>query len=346
MTMMPRRAILIPLVTSISAVVAAQGQVFRTAVDAVSIPVSVTDGNRPVAGLSAADFEVTDNGAIQDVAVERVEHLPTDITFLVDVSGSVNGRALERIRQDLQEMARLAAPNDRVRIVTFARDAVDLFGLVPGGATLDFARMAPGGTTSFYDALVAVLAGTTGNGRPQMVFALTDGRDTSSFTTASHVAAVAARSGAVLCITLVRSSNPLVREGGAAGTEDPLAGERSVVDVPASSAMSAVAGGTLPVISGPTSMTLSVSRSAGPFAGGPALPALRAAAAATGGVVETDSTRTPAPELFRRMLDDFRASYLITYFLTGTERAGTHEVSVRVKGHPGYTVRARRTYGS
>jgi hypothetical protein len=73
------------------------------------------------------------------------------------------------------------------------------------------------------------------------------------------------------------------------------------------------------------------------------MPALNAAVGATGGLVYSDSTRTPMPVLFRRVLDDFRASYVLTYVPTGVERSGAHTIAVRVKNRS-YVVRARKSY--
>ncbi|HET9371163.1 MAG TPA: VWA domain-containing protein [Vicinamibacterales bacterium] len=321
---------------------ARQQTTFRASVDAVSVPVSVTDRNRPVAGLTAADFELLDNGVTQEVALSAVDAMPTDVTLLVDTSGSINGRALDRIKLDAQAMSDLLQPNDRVRVVSFARDAVDVFGFRAGGATLDFTRMSAGGTTSFYDALVAVLASAPPSDRPHLVFAVTDGRDNSSFTSAAHAVEVAKTSGAVLCIILVASSNPLLREGGAIDAIDPMASEQSVVNLPNLPGSNVVVGGA--AVPGATSKpATTITRTAGPYVGGPNRQALDAATAATGGVVYTDSSRTPIPELFRRVLDDFRASYVLTYTPTGVDHSGTHTITVRTK-NKSHVIRARRSY--
>jgi len=325
---------------AIALVLLAQQATFRSSVDVVSVPVSVTEKNKPVANLTAADFELLDNGVRQHVSLTAIDAMPTDVTLLIDTSGSVSGKALERIKQDAQDMAGLLQPNDRVRVVSFARDATDVFGLVAGGATLPLDRMRSGGTTSLYDALVTVLAAYPVTDRPHLVFVLSDGRDTSSFVTAAHVVDVAKTSSAVLCVALVQSSNPLVREGGKIDAVDPMT-EQSTVLVPGAAAGSPPPG--VNIGRGNIGATLAITRSAGPYTGGPNTAALKDAAAATGGLVYADSTRTPIPQVFRRILDDFRASYVLTYTPAGVDRGGTHTLTVRTT-NKSYTVRARRTY--
>jgi VWFA-related protein len=327
-------------VTLVALVLLAQQATFRSSVDVVTVPVSVTEKNRPVANLTAADFQLFDNDRNQEISVSAIELMPTDVTLVIDTSGSVSGKALERIKQDAQEMANLLQPNDRVRVVSFARDATDVFGLLPGGATLDLARIRSGGTTSLYDALVTVLAAYPVIDRPQMVFVLSDGRDNSSFVTAAHVVEAARTSGAVLCVALVQSSNPLVREGSLEAV-DPMSEQSTVLM--RGSAAAAPPPGVNVMGRSDISATIAVTRTMGPYSGGPNVAALKDAAAATGGLVYSDATRTPIPQLFRRVLDDFRASYVLTYTPTGVDRAGTHTLVVRAK-NKAYTVRARRSY--
>jgi hypothetical protein len=48
--------------------------------------------------------------------------------------------------------------------------------------------------------------------------------------------------------------------------------------------------------------------------------------------------------VFKAMLDDFRASYVLQYVPHGVAADGWHEVSVTVKQHPKYEIRARKGY--
>ena len=55
-------------------------QVFRSGVEVVELDVSVMRGGVPVAGLTARDFALTDNGVAQDVESVMLEQLPLSVT--------------------------------------------------------------------------------------------------------------------------------------------------------------------------------------------------------------------------------------------------------------------------
>ena len=63
----------------------------------------------------------------------------------------------------------------------------------------------------------------------------------------------------------------------------------------------------------------------------------------TGGMVTTVKTGENLTSKFRRMVQDFRSSYVLFFTPSGVERAGAHTLDVRVK-RPGVDVRARRGY--
>src|SRR4029079_11708035 len=72
---------------------------FRSGVELVELDVSVTRGGVPVAGLTARDFNLTDNGAAQEVASVTLEKLPLSVTLVLDTSQSVAGERLQHLVQ-------------------------------------------------------------------------------------------------------------------------------------------------------------------------------------------------------------------------------------------------------
>jgi VWFA-related protein len=73
------------------------------------------------------------------------------------------------------------------------------------------------------------------------------------------------------------------------------------------------------------------------------LEPLASAAAATGGEVRHEKLDAPVAALFKRVIDDFKASYVLSYMPRGVEAAGWHNLAVTVK-ETRYAVRARRGY--
>ena len=72
-------------------------------------------------------------------------------------------------------------------------------------------------------------------------------------------------------------------------------------------------------------------------------PTLDRIAAETGGMVSVLKPGETVSSKFRRMLQDFRSSYVLYFTPKGVERAGVHTLDVRVK-RTGAEVRARRGY--
>ncbi len=72
-------------------VVAQDKPTFSTKVEAVRVDVLVTEKGRPVAGLTAEDFEVFDNGVRQQPRLAAFEQMPINVTLALDASNSVVG---------------------------------------------------------------------------------------------------------------------------------------------------------------------------------------------------------------------------------------------------------------
>ena len=194
---------------------------FIAVTDLVRVPVAVTDGNRPVAGLTAADFELLDNGVAQTVTSTSVESVPIDVSLVVDTSGSVEGPALAQFKATMQDIAMSLRPNDRVRLVTFSTSVADITGLQPGGAPLPLDRLKVSGASSFYNAIAAALMSTRSAERPQLVVGLSDGLDNMSITDARTVIMLAGHSNASLYLLLAHRPTPAIVRGVAPWSGQP-----------------------------------------------------------------------------------------------------------------------------
>src|SRR4029077_11219744 len=98
---------------------------FRAGVEVVELDVSVMKGGAPVAGLTANDFILTDNGAQQELRSVTLEQLPLSVTLVLDTSQSVAGERLQHLVQAGTGLTAALHREDRSALVTFSH-AVDL----------------------------------------------------------------------------------------------------------------------------------------------------------------------------------------------------------------------------
>lgn len=185
---------------ALSSLIAAAGlPQFRASVDVVRIEALVLGDGRPVPGLGARDFAVTDNGTPQTITVRALARQPIDVAIVLDVSDSVRGRRLERLRQAAGTLVGLLTPEDRATLLTFDHH-VTLGPRDVSAHALDerLAAIAAGGRTALIDALTAALVWSGGRERPMLILAFSDGRDTASWTRSEQALALARSSDAVV----------------------------------------------------------------------------------------------------------------------------------------------------
>jgi VWFA-related protein len=172
---------------------------FRASVDVVRMEALVLDGGKPVRGLTARDFAVTDQGIAQAVEVGPLTGQPIDVAIVVDVSSSVRGSQLERLRAAARALVGLLTPRDRATLVTF--DHLVTLGPrdgPPAGLEPQLTALEAGGGTALVDAVTTALAWSAGRDRPMLVLVFSDGLDTASWTRLDQALALARRSDAVV----------------------------------------------------------------------------------------------------------------------------------------------------
>ena len=274
--------------------------VFRTGADVVSVDASVQRERRPVTGLTAADFELLDNGVPQEVTEVTYEKLPIDVTLVLDVSASVTGSVLDELRRALRQVRTDLAGADRLRLLAFNMRVRRLVDFTQPSADVDLAlaSLRPGGSSAVFDALAVALATADAPGRRRLIVLFSDGQDSSSISDADVLLDVARRSTPTIA-TILASPVP----------ERPA----SVLRTNAS-----LASATVEALSDRL-------------------------AAETGGMVTSVKSGENLTSKFRRMVQDFRSSYVLYFTPRGVQPAGPHTLEVRVK-RPGAEVRARRGY--
>jgi VWFA-related protein len=180
---------------------------FRSGIEVVELDVSVTRGGVPVAGLTARDFVLTDNGATQEVESVTLEQLPLSVTMVLDTSQSVAGDRLQHLVQAGEGLVAALHPDDRAALVTFSH-AVDL--LVPMTGDTPSIRTALGaitgnGATSVRDAIHLALQIRPHDRSRPLLLVFTDGHDTASWLTEDAAIDSAKRAGVVIHAVRVES---------------------------------------------------------------------------------------------------------------------------------------------
>ena len=284
---------------------AAQAPVFRSFSDAVVLNVRVTDRNRTVQGLTAADFEITDNSVPQAIIDVTHETDPFDVTLVLDTSGSIHRALLDTLVASVNRVRQQLRPQDRISVVTFNQRVREMMALAPAGGRSPIAIAHAYGQTSLNDAIATALVSAPGAERRQMAIVFTDGFDSASFLRDADVVEVARRSQVALFVV--------------------AAGDRRALPSVFLETLSDLTGGLVQIARPVGRYTIELDA-----AGRPTMP--------QGG-------RDLLEGGFLRAVEDFRTSYVVRYAPKGVERGGWHEVGVTAKkGSKQFDVRTRRGY--
>jgi VWFA-related protein len=274
--------------------------VFRASADVVTVEASVRRDRRAVVGLTAADFELLDNGVTQEISDVTYEKLPIDVTVLLDISSSVTGPVLDELRRSLRQLRTDLGSRDRLRIVTFdmrIRRIIDFAD--PASATdAALASVVASGSSAVFDSLAVALTAPVPAGRRQLIMLFSDGQDSSSISDAETLLDVARRSAPTVAMVLASTSS-----------KRPASLQRN-----ATTLGTATIGGLADQI-----------------------------AADTGGYVVAINPGDNLTTTFRRVLEQFRTTYVLYFTPRGVDRQGSHTLEVRVKSAK-VDVHARRGY--
>ena len=180
----------------------AQRQVplFTAAATGVRVDALVIERNVPVRGLTAADFELRDNGVLQMIDVVESTDVPINVVLAFDGSGSTEGKRISDLIEAGDALITGLTPNDRVALTTFNHAVAPRVPLTSDFSRVGFAlRMIdPHGQTAILDGIHAALMTTQREAGRSLVIVCTDGRDTQSWLQLDEVIEVARRSNAVI----------------------------------------------------------------------------------------------------------------------------------------------------
>ncbi len=153
----------------------------------VVVPVSVTDADgRPVAGLVAKDFLISEENRPQEIAeVGSADKVPLEIALLFDISATTNPMFDYEIQTAIKFLEEVMRPEDRATIFTIGERLV----LVQPRDTAERSEIAirnirpTNQQTSFFDSVreaAAYLEKNAPHGTRKVLLAITDGDDTNS----------------------------------------------------------------------------------------------------------------------------------------------------------------------
>ena len=166
---------------------AAQEMTLHVDVKLVSVFVNVTDRNGAiVGGLARDDFDLTEDGRHQQIAVfERQSELPLNLTLAIDTSGSVK-KDMELEADAGRRFAHaLLRPQDQMSLLQFATEVRELTPFTNKTSVIDrgLGQLRSDFATALYD---AVYLGSDRLGQKQgrkVLVVVSDGGDTASTAT-------------------------------------------------------------------------------------------------------------------------------------------------------------------
>jgi Ca-activated chloride channel homolog len=161
----------------------APAYVSEVQVDAVELYTSVSDHGRPVAGLTASNFKVFEDGAIQKVeSFEFVKNLPLTVGVMIDTSASMLESLPEAQQAAMTFLDYTVGEKDRAFTISFDNEPYLLSKLTNRKEKLfrSLAGLRAEGSTALYDAIVYGLYQFTGVKGKKALVILTDGKDTAS----------------------------------------------------------------------------------------------------------------------------------------------------------------------
>ena len=173
---------------------------FRSRIEAVEVDVAVMRGGTTVAGLTADNFVVTDNGIVQEVRATLLAAEPLRLTLMLDVSKSVSGSRLASLIKASQDMVHALRPDDQVSLITFSHRVTSVVPMGHDRSAINdaLAMLSGDGATALRDAAYLGLATASDGHSRALLLLFSDGFDTTSFLTEDTVLESAKRSNAVV----------------------------------------------------------------------------------------------------------------------------------------------------
>ncbi|HEX5071030.1 MAG TPA: hypothetical protein VFV78_12515 [Vicinamibacterales bacterium] len=215
---MRRIGLAVVIVTSLFAWPAAQTPpnqqrppTFTANTDIVYVDVSVRKDGRQLTGLTAADFELRDNGVKQDIETVEAAAVPIDLSIVVDLSGNPDrperkrldmAQVVAEVDAEARKLVALLRPGDRVRLLAQDTYVQQIWPLQPAELAPRIERVDFDGQSSMYDTLATLLLQPSETTRRHVIVFATRGLDTVSAITSQDVQRIADHADAQLHLVM------------------------------------------------------------------------------------------------------------------------------------------------
>lgn len=155
---MIRRLLSVAVLLAAALPVRAQQHTFKAGVELVTVPVSVMtrDHNNFIDGLTAADFQLSENGEKQVVTTVIRERRPVSLCLIIDSSGSMGlGNRRELAVLAVDRIVSMLQPDDEIALVFFAQQVEERLPWTRVGAikSIDWSGWRPYGGSPVNDGM-------------------------------------------------------------------------------------------------------------------------------------------------------------------------------------------------
>jgi len=170
---------------------------FASGVNLTEVYATVVDeAGAPVAGLTAADFQVSEDGRPQAISVFAAGEFPLSVVVALDRSFSMTGARLDLARRAAAAFVRALRPDDEVIVIAIGSEIETITPAVPARVAAGTAwdAITAWGTTPLYDATLRSIDIVQGRKGRRALLIVSDGVDRDSETSATSLIDHARRS--------------------------------------------------------------------------------------------------------------------------------------------------------
>ena len=322
-----------------------QGFTFRSSVNLINVTATVTDAQGHfVSGLTANDFELYEDGKLQQISQFESERVPVSLGIALDTSGSMNGERIAAAQSAVNRfLYDLLGDQDEVFLYRFDTRPQLIRGWTDDRRAVGRAlgSVSAGGGTAMYDTVgEAIPLFQSATRRKKALVVISDGNDTSSRTDVNALRQQIRQTEVLVYAIGIDASGSPTKAYSSTGSGTTSSAPPQSVPVPA-----AFPGA--PVIHTPvkTSSPSGGRPSPAPHMGNERLnvDALRSLTDDSGGRTEIIVSARDLDPATAGIANELSRQYFLGYSTSAPKDGRWHDIEVRLK-KGNYTIRARKGF--